>query len=121
MKQAQQKATTPDVKSLAKKLETEHKKLTDELIALAGKKGWTVPSGPSDEDSKTIQDMTAEQNAADYEKKWLSTLKDKHETNIKKLEDAKSADADLKAAGEKAVPKLHELLSSIEVVQKKMK
>jgi|GEM_PF-1980067 len=120
MKQGETKATDPGVKALAKKLDTEHSALTKDLKDLATKKGWTLPSGETESDIKKREDMGKEEVAA-YQKDWLESLKDRHETNIKKLENAKPADADLKAAGEKGLPKLKELLAAIKAQQDKIK
>lgn len=120
MQQGQTKATSPSVKALAKKLETEHTKLTEDLKALAAKKGWTMPTCENADDAKKREDL-AKETGAEYDKDWLEALKDRHETNIKKLEDSKTTDPDLKAAAAKGLPKLHELLGNIEVVQKGLK
>lgn len=120
MKQGQTKATAKPVKDLAKKLETEHTKLTNDLKALATKKGYTIPASASAEDTKMQEDM-ADDDVADYQKEWLSALKNKHETNIKKIEDSKTTDPDLKALADKGLPKLRELLNNIKTVQDNMK
>ena len=120
MEQAETKATTPGVKALAKKLDTEHSALTNDLKELATKKGWALPAGESEKDMKKRDDLGKEE-VAEYEKDWLEALKDRHETNIKKLEDAKPTDADLKAAGEKGLPKLKALLADIKAQQEKLK
>ncbi|NIJ52830.1 DUF4142 domain-containing protein [Dyadobacter arcticus] len=120
MKQGEEKATSPAVKALAIKLVKEHTKLTDDLKALATKKNWTLPRGESTDDKEKRDDL-AEKTGNDYEKAWLEALADRHETNAKKLEDAKPEDADLKMAGEKGLPKIKELLGNIEAVQKEIK
>lgn len=120
MQQGQTKATAQPVKDLAKKLETEHTKLTDDLKALAIKKGYTVPTSASADDTKMKDDM-ADDDVADYQKEWLSALKDKHETNIRKIEDSKTTDPDLQALAAKGLPKLRELLNNIKTVQDNMK
>lgn len=120
MKQGQTKATNPSVKALAKKLETDHTKLTEDLKSLAAKKGWTVAAAESSSDMKKREDM-ADDNVAEYHKEWLEALKDRHETNINKLENHSTTDADLQAASAKGLPKLKELLANIESVQASMK
>ncbi|TLV02236.1 DUF4142 domain-containing protein [Dyadobacter luticola] len=120
MKQGEEKATSPAVKALAIKLVKEHTKLTDQLKALATKKGWTLPEGESKDDKEKREDL-AKKSGKDYEKAWLEALADRHETNAKKLENAKPEDPDLKMAGEKGLPKIKELLGNIEAVQKEIK
>ena len=116
MKQGQAKATDKRVKDLVKKLESEHAKLSDELKTLAAKKSWTVPSSASSEDVKKESDL-AKEDADDYQKELLSTLENKNETNIRKLENSKTTDPDLQAVAMKALPKLNALLANIESVQ----
>jgi putative membrane protein len=120
MKQGQTKATDSSVKELAKKLETEHTKLTDDLKSLAAKKGGTVATAESSSDMKKREDM-ADDQVADYQKEWLEALKDRHETNIGKLEGHSTTDADLQAASTKGLPKLKELLANIESIQDRVK
>ena len=116
MKQGRQKATTPAVKELAEELEKDHTVLTEELKALVAKKGWTLPAGESADDRQKREGM-ADDQVADYEEEWVSALKDRHETNIKKIENFKSTDADLQVLGARGLPKLRELLVNIEAVQ----
>ena len=120
MKQGEEKAASPAVKALAKKLAAEHTKLTEELKTLATKKNWTLPAGESAEDKDKREDL-AKKTGTDYDKAWLEALADRHETNIGKLKDAKPTDPDLKMAGEKGLPKIEELLADIEAVQKQVK
>lgn len=116
MKDGETKATSPEVKALAKKLTAEHTKLTEELQALATKKGWALPVGESIDDKEKRNDLN-KKTGLDYDKEWLNALEDRHKTNIGKLENAKPADADLKMAGEKGLPKIEALLANIEAVQ----
>ena len=120
MKQGETNGASPAVKKLAAKLDKEHTKLTDDLKALATKKGWALPTGESMDDKEKRDDL-AKKTGNDYDKAWLEALADRHETNIKKLEDAKPNDPDLKMAGQKGLPKIKELLSEIESVQKQVK
>ena len=47
-KQAQQKATSPRIKSFAAMMVTDHTKAGDELAGIAKTKNITLPSGPND-------------------------------------------------------------------------
>ena len=120
MKDGETKATSPAVKALAKKLTAEHTKLTEELQALATKKGWPLPVGESTDDKEKRNDLN-KKTGLDYDKEWLNALEDRHKTNIGKLEDAKPADADLIMAGEKGLPKIKALLADIEAVKSSLK
>lgn len=116
MKDGVKKATNPAVSALAKKLVAEHTKLTKDLEVLSKKKGWPLPAGEPAADAEKRDEMGKE-NIAQFEKDWLAALRDRHETNIGKLEDAKPVDPDVKAAGEKGLPKIQELLGNIKKVQ----
>jgi putative membrane protein len=120
MKDGEQKATNPAVKALAAKLVTEHSKLTKDLEALSAKKGWPLPSGEPSADMQKREAMNKEE-VAQFQKDWLTSLRDRHETNIGKLENAKPSDPDVKAAGEKGLPKIKELLGDIKTVQANLK
>ncbi|TCD12095.1 DUF4142 domain-containing protein [Pedobacter frigidisoli] len=120
MKQGSEKGTTAEIKALANKLTAEHTKLTEELQALATKKGWKLPIGESVDDKEKRMKL-AEKTGSDYDKAWLSALEDRHKTNIGKLEGAKPTDPDLKVAGEKGLPKIKELLAAIQAVKKSYK
>lgn len=120
MKDGETKATSPEVKALAKKLTVEHTKLTEELQMLATKKGWALPVGESTDDKEKRNDLN-KKTGIDFDKEWLNALEDRHKTNIGKLEDAKPADADLKMAGEKGLPKIEALLAEIKAVKSSLK
>jgi len=120
MKLGEQKATDPAVKALATKLTTTHTKLNDELKALAAKKGWTVPQSETPADVQKREAMANEEVPA-FQKDWLAALRERHETNIGKLENARPTDADVKAAGEKGLPVIKSLLADIKKVQSSLK
>jgi len=120
MKLGEQKATDPAVKALATKLTTTHTKLNDELKALAAKKGWSVPQSETPDDIQKREAMANEEVPA-FQKQWLAALRERHETNIGKLESAQPMDADVKAAGEKGLPVIKSLLADIKKVQSNLK
>lgn len=120
MKEGVKKGTNPAFKGLASKLVTEHTKLTKELEDLSKKKNWPLPAGEPSADMQKRESMVTE-DVAQFQKDWLQSLRDRHETNIGKLEDAKPSDLDVKAAGEKGLPKIKELLGNIKTVQSNLK
>lgn len=120
MKEGERKATDPTVKSLATQLVTEHSKLTTELEALSTKKSWPLPAGEPASDMQKREAM-AKEDVSEFQKDWLAALRDRHETNIRKLENAQPSDPDVKAAGEKGLPKIKELLGKIKLVQANLK
>ncbi len=116
MGQAQHKAMSKDALDLAEKLQKTHTKLTEELKMYESDQGWLIPAGEKDEDVNKRQEM-AKKNGEEYEQAWLSALRDRHETNIRKLEIAEPEDPKLKRMGEKSLSTLKDLLSDILNVQ----
>jgi putative membrane protein len=98
-KLASQKATHPDVKNVAKMLETEHQKSIKELTDLAGQKAITVPTEPEDQAARKLENLSKEDEADDFNKEWTKEMVDKHEKKIEKLEDQleRTEDADVKS------------------------
>ena len=119
MMQAQQKKVSTDVMDLADKLETEHTKLTEELKMYASGKGWLIPAGELDKDIAARQAM-ANLDGPVYEKQWLEALRQRHATNIAKLENAVPYDSKLQGMGEKGLSKLKDLISDITDVEQKV-
>lgn len=119
MKDGTTKGKDVAFKELANKLVTEHTKLTKELETLSNKKNWKLPPGEPVADMQKRETMLKE-DVDQFQKDWLQSLRERHETNIGKLENAKPSDADVKAAGEKGLPKIKELLSNIKTVQSKL-
>ena len=116
MMQAQQKKLSPDVLDLAEKLETTHTKLTEELKMYASGQGWLIPAGELEKDIEVRQSMAKEDNNT-YQQHWLAALRNRHETNIAKLENAKPTDPKLESMGKKGLSTLKDLLSDIVSVQ----
>ncbi len=117
MAQAQHKSMARDAIDLAEKLQKSHTKLTEELKMYESDQGWLIPAGETNEDVENRQNM-AKKNGEEYQQEWLSFLRERHETNIKKLENAEPSDPKLKKMGEKGLSSLKDLLSDIIKVQK---
>ena len=118
-KQAQQKTTNAEIKSLAAMLEKDHMALINEAKNLAGKKNWTVATGETSEATRDRQDMM-DDDVNDYQKAWLEKMEDSHEKSIKKFEDGRDdvSDADLRAWINTTLPKLQAHHDRIKQVQK---
>jgi putative membrane protein len=106
-KLASQRSSNAEVKQLAKMLETDHAKVLSELKALAQKKAITVPVEPKDEQKRKLENLR-EEEADDFDKKWLETMEDAHEKSINKFERRadNGEDADIKAFASKTLPHL---------------
>jgi putative membrane protein len=121
-KQAQQKATSKEVKDLAMMLEKDHMALVDEAKALASRKNWEVASAETEDARKKREDMM-DDDVAKYQKDWLEMMEDNHERGIKNFEDASDdvGDADLRSWILNTIPKLKAHHDKIMQVQKNNK
>ncbi len=77
-RQAREKATSSEVKSLAQTLEKDHKALVSEAKDLASRKNWTVATQETADARDKLEDM-ADDDVKEFEKDWLEMMEDKHE------------------------------------------
>jgi len=122
-KLASQKATHPEVKNVAKMLETEHAKSIQELKNLAGQKAITVPTEPEDQAVRKLDNLSKEEEADDFNKEWTKEMVDKHEKKIEQLEDQleRTEDADIKAWITQTLPNLRSHLDKLKACNDKLK
>jgi putative membrane protein len=120
---ASQKSDNAQVKEVAKMLETDHSKLLSELEAFAGTKAISVPSEPTDNAKKTIEDLNKETDVKDFNKEWCKEMADKHEKTIKSFEDRaeKTEDADLKIWITQTLPHLRTHLDKVKACEESIK
>jgi putative membrane protein len=109
------KGTDAELKSAAKKMEADHKKLANEMKAYASKKNIELDTADADHDDHDAA------KGADWDKKWVNDMVDDHERDIKKFEDAEKdvQDAELKSMISKALPTLREHLEMSKKLQQK--
>ncbi|HYD92094.1 MAG TPA: DUF4142 domain-containing protein [Flavobacterium sp.] len=121
-KLASQRSSNPEVKKLAKTLENDHTKVLAELKALAQQKAITIPVEPKDEAKRKMENLR-EEEADDFDKKWLETMEDAHEKSINKFERRadNGEDADIKAFASKTLPHLKMHKEKIDQCQDKVK
>lgn len=112
LQQGYNKATTGSIKILAKKFETEQDQLLGELKALSTKKGWPLPTGASVADQEMLGTLGG-LDIPTYEKEWRAAVRNRLESNLKKLQIAKPEDEEVKIVAAKMVIKLKELIASI--------
>jgi putative membrane protein len=118
---AAQRSSNAEVKSIAKMLEADHTKTLNELKAYAQTKAITVPVEEEDEAKRKIENLR-EEDAKDFDKKWIDEMEDKHEKSINKFEKRldKTEDAELKALVNKTLPHLKMHLEKIEACEEKL-
>jgi putative membrane protein len=97
------KGTNAEVKSNAKKMEADHKKLANTLKDYAAKHNITL-----DTTGQNTHDMDDDTKGADWDKNWASHMVNAHENAVKEFEDEQNEikDPELKSIVEQAIPTL---------------
>ena len=95
---AQEKAFSPEVKSLGATLVADHQAMTDDLVALAKTKGVELTVQPT-VTQKTMIAAFKEKTGAEFDREFREHVAKDHEKAIKMFADAAkdSKDADVKA------------------------
>jgi putative membrane protein len=121
-KLAQQRSANAEVKQIAQMLESDHTKVLNELKTLAQQKAITVPVEEEDDAKRKYERLTDEE-ADDFDKKWLEQMEDSHEKSINKFERRadKGEDADIKAFAAKHLPHLKMHKEKIDACQDRVK
>ncbi len=116
---AQAKATDPKVKEFATLMVADHTKANDELKSLAGIKGITLPSAPSEEMQKEAADINAKAGK-DFDKAYIDQMVKDHKKTVELFEDGQKniKDAELKAFIDKTLPVLRTHLEHIQTIKK---
>ncbi len=112
------KATVAETKEMAQMMITDHTKTSGELKALAGRKGMTLPSTPSDEIQRAY-DRLNEKTGADFDKEYADMMVNDHQEAIRKFEDCANNcnDAELKSWAASTLPALRTHLQHAEHCQ----
>jgi putative membrane protein len=122
-KLATAKATNPEVKNVAQMIEAEHSKTLKELQSLATQKAISVPTEPEDQTVRKLENLSKENEAADFNKEWTKEMVDKHEKKIEAFEDQleRTEDAELKAWITQTLPNLRSHLDKLKACNDKLK
>jgi putative membrane protein len=106
---AQQKATSTEVKNYAAMMVNDHTKAIDDLKMLVSNKGASIPDTILPK-HRALMDRLNGVEGADFDKAYMSVMRDAHENDIDEFEDqAKDAkDPDVKAFAAKRLPVLQE-------------
>jgi putative membrane protein len=117
------RATTTEVKAHAKHMLADHKKMGDEMTALAKKKNLQMPTAAPEDKRKNLEDMNRDKKGAEWDRAYLSQQVDDHQTAIDKFEDAQDdvTDPELKALITKTLPTLRSHLQMVKDAKDKMK
>ena len=120
---AQQKASSAEVKNVAKTLETDHTASLNQLKDLASRKGVTAPA-EEDNDAKSRYDDLNKKSGTAFDRDWVEKVMDKHDKAIKKFENKSTdnnADADVKTWAAGMIPKLRTHHDQLMAIQNKLK
>lgn len=91
-KLAQQQGTSSQVKELGRRMENDHTKALNELIALAQSKSVSIPTSNTD-NSKDAYENLADKKGNDFDEAYSEMMVEHHENAIKLFEKA-STDAE---------------------------
>ena len=118
-KLAEEKGRSANVKEFGAQMVKDHSKANAELKALAASKNITIPSTPGEDQQKDIADIR-KLSGAEFDKKYISYMKDDHEEDVKEFKKAAddSKDADLKAFAAKTLPVLQMHLEMVKTIDK---
>jgi putative membrane protein len=112
---AQQKAQSPEVKSLAQRLVTDHTRANQQLKQLAQKEGVSVPTG-LDKDQKDLRARLEKLNGAAFDRAFVDAQVKDHQKDVKFYQDEGSRlqDPQLKSFAQQTLPVLQEHLQMAE-------
>ena len=113
------RVTNPQVKDLAQMMITDHTAANMELMALAARKGVTLPD---ENKAEKAGEKWAKKKDKDLDEDYLGEMKEDHEEAVKLFEKAsKSEDADVAAFASKTLPKLQHHLEMVKSLKKTVK
>ena len=118
---AEQRATDPEVKQLAQRIEQDHEKANEELKQLASQKGISVPDQPDrghQKRSKTLSQLSG----SDFDKSYIKEMVKDHKKDVKEFqkEATKGKDADLKNWASRKVDTLRQHLQLAQNIQARL-
>jgi len=116
---AQQKATNEHVKHAAQKVETDHKKANNELMAIADKKNISIDPKPTADHVKTKQRLE-KLSGAEFDRAYIDVMIKDHQKDIKEFERqaTNGSDPELKAFAAKTLADLKEHLKMAQDAQR---
>jgi len=108
---AVQKATNPKVKEFGQKMVDDHTKANDELKAIAGQKGLTMPT-QADSKSESTKNKLSNLSGAAFDRAYMQDMVSDHKTDVSEFqkEADKGTDPEVKAFASKTLPTLQQHL-----------
>ncbi|MBC8166439.1 MAG: DUF4142 domain-containing protein [Bryobacteraceae bacterium] len=110
---AQQKASSQEVKDLARKIEQDHKQASDKLKAIAAERHVDLPATMGPEHEKMMAKVTG-LTGEEFDRAYTKLMVADHKKDIREFEKAvnRSMDSDLKNFASATLPSLKEHLTS---------
>ena len=119
---AQQKGISQRVKDFGLMMIRDHTKGNDELKALAGQKGITIPQTLSNDHQKHVDELN-KQKGNDFDKAYIDLMESDHKEDIDEYTDAseKVTDPAIKAFAKNTIPMLQMHLDFVKAIKASMK
>ncbi|WP_324673378.1 DUF4142 domain-containing protein [Hymenobacter sp. GOD-10R] len=121
-KLAQQKATTPAVKTFAAQLVQQHADMSNSLKSVADKKSIVLPTGLGADQQEQVKKLSNLGGTA-FDKQYMETIVDAHKDDVDSFDDMSddAYDGDIRGFAAKYLPVLKEHLTSAQQVQDQVK
>ncbi len=118
---AAQRATDPEVKQLAQRIQQDHEKANEELKQLAAQKGIRLPDEP-DRTHQKISKTLYELSGKDFDKSYIKEIVKDHKKDVKgfQKEATKGKDSDLKNWAGQKLDALRQHLQSAQSIQARL-
>jgi len=119
---AQERATNPQVKAMARKIVSDHERLNSDLMSLAVAQQMTLPDNLAQKDDKLMSKWQKKEAGADFDKEYVKQMVRDHEDAIELFGGAaKSEDPQVAALAAKALPKLQEHFTHAKELEKTLR
>lgn len=115
-------ASTAEVKNVAIMMMAAHGKMNVDIEKLAATKSVTLPNDLTDDQNREIEKLT-EKSGINYDKDYISKMKDKHEDALDRLNKVseKCDDAEIKAWAQKTAPEVSAHLEMVRAADDNLK
>jgi putative membrane protein len=112
---AQERASSPEVKQFAQKMEHDHSQANQKLRELAQEKGVTMPSGPKLSQNHEASKLMKLQGR-EFDREYMDYMVKEHKKDVKefKKQAEKAKDSDVKNFAQETAPKLEHHLQMAE-------
>jgi putative membrane protein len=115
---AQERASSEEVKSFAKRMVDDHTKVNDDLEQVAQKKNVTLPTEVDAKD-KALYDRLSKLSGTEFDRAYMDAMLADHRADVAEFErETKSTDADVRDFASRTLPTLQDHLASAQHVDR---